>query len=148
MKLKFIAVAAAWLDNAPSCHRWTDQSAASGSDSCPHQLSDVRIYVVLLLLQEKGIPLMGESSFLASWVNRRAMMMGKCVCLKIVLLFGSRPTLSFVKPTTQGMFFPPWTMCLWHLYLTIIFLLCASMQVAQSCYYCRSGKIDSHWKTA
>lgn len=35
--------------------------------------------VWLLLFQEKGIPLMGESSFLASRVNRRAMMMGTCV---------------------------------------------------------------------
>lgn len=36
----------------------------------------------------EGIPLMGESSFLASWVNRRAMMMGMCVCVfkKVLLL--------------------------------------------------------------
>lgn len=34
------------------------------------------IHLVLLLLQKEGIPLMGESSFLASWVNHRTMMMG------------------------------------------------------------------------
>lgn len=33
-----------------------------------------RCVVVIVLLQEKGVPLMGESSFLASWVNRATMM--------------------------------------------------------------------------
>lgn len=70
-------------------------------------LTCVGIDVVLLLLQEKGIPLMGESSFLASWVNRRATMMGMCVCFKIVLLFGSEPASSSVRPATQGMFSLP-----------------------------------------
>ncbi|KAF3857065.1 hypothetical protein F7725_008924 [Dissostichus mawsoni] len=37
---------------------------------CADQLHD-RTDVVLVLLQEKGIPLMGESSFLASWMSRR-----------------------------------------------------------------------------
>lgn len=99
-------------------YRSADRSAASGSNLCPVQLH-VKIYVVLLLLQEKGIPLMGESSFLASWVNRRAMMMGMCVFFKIVLLFGSLPASSFVKPTTQGKFLLPEKCLLWHLCLTV-----------------------------
>ncbi|XP_042260397.1 mitogen-activated protein kinase kinase kinase 2 isoform X1 [Thunnus maccoyii] len=36
-------------------------------------------------LQEKGIPLMGESSFLASWVNRRAMMMDEQEALNSIM---------------------------------------------------------------
>uniref|UniRef100_A0AAQ4NZY7 Mitogen-activated protein kinase kinase kinase 2 n=1 Tax=Gasterosteus aculeatus aculeatus TaxID=481459 RepID=A0AAQ4NZY7_GASAC len=41
--------------------------------------------VWLLLFQEKGIPLMGESSFLASRVNRRAMMMDEQEALNSIM---------------------------------------------------------------
>ena len=47
---------------------------------CPCRLHG-RIDVVFLLFQEKGIPWMGESSFLASWFDHCAIIMGTCVCV-------------------------------------------------------------------
>lgn len=67
---------------------------------CPHvswlfsvaQLRLAGLLMSSLPLQEKGIPLMGESSFLASWFNRRAVMMGMFMCV-CVCLSGSGPAL-------------------------------------------------------
>lgn len=50
---------------------------------------------------------MGESSFLASWFNRFAVMMGMfiyvCLCVCYYLAVG--PALFFLSPATLGMFF-------------------------------------------
>lgn len=71
-----------------------------------------------LSLQEKGIPLMGESSFLASWFNRCAVMMGMfiyvCLCVCYYLAVGA--ALFPLSPATLGMFFP--TILFQHLGLT------------------------------
>lgn len=45
------------------------------------------IHAVSCLLQEKGVRWMGESSVLASWVNRRTMMMGmSTVCMSMCVI--------------------------------------------------------------
>ncbi len=105
-----------WL--GVTVYRSAGQSAASCVlNLCPDQLHD-RIYVVLLLLQEKGISLMGESSFLASWVNCRAMMMGMCVFSDSVTVWQSA---SFVFHQTYNLrnVFSPRAVFLWHLCLTV-----------------------------
>lgn len=58
-----------------------------------------------LSLQEKGIPLMGESSFLASWFNRCAVIMGMFiyVCL---LLYSSGSRSVFPQPCNSWNVFP------------------------------------------
>lgn len=65
---------------------------------------------------------MGESSFLASWFNRCAVMMGMfiyvCLCVCYCLAVG--PALFPLSPATPGMFFlplllqhlcPTWILC-------------------------------------